>query len=175
MNAAFVGAFNVLGPAVAKRHLGGAAAWGVVLTATAIGDVCSGILMLRWRPVRMLRTASLAVFGFALPLLALAWPAPIAIVVAAGFAAGFTSEIFGVLWDTTYQQEIPRELLSRVTAYDALGSWVLMPVGFAVAGPAGAAVGTRATFLGAAALVAVPTALVFLSRDVRTLGRRPLS
>jgi predicted MFS family arabinose efflux permease len=172
VNAAFVGALNVLGPAVAKRHLGGATAWGIVLTATAIGDVCSGILMLRWRPARILRTASLAVFGLALPLLALAWPAPIAVVVAAAFAAGFTSEIFGVLWDTTYQQEIPRDLLSRVTAYDALGSWGLMPIGFAVAGPAGAAIGARATFLGAAALVLLPTALVFLSRDVRTLERR---
>jgi MFS family permease len=49
-----------------------------------------------------------------------------------------------------------------------------MPVGYAIAGPVGDAVGTRATFIGAAAFVVVATSLVFLSRDVRTLERREL-
>ena len=172
VNAVFVGALNVLGPDVAKRHLGGAAAWGIVLTATSVGLVCSGLLLLRWRPRRLLRTASLAVFGMALPLLALARPETLAVVVVAAFAAGFLTEIFGVLWDTTYQQEIPPDRISRVTAYDALGSWVLIPIGFAVVGPVAAAVGNRATLLGSASLVVAATALVFLSRDVRTLERR---
>ena len=47
-----------------------------------------------------------------------------------------------------------------------------MPLGFAVAGPVGAAVGNVPTFIGAAILVVVATALVLLSRDVRTLERR---
>ena len=77
------------------------------------------------------------------------------VVVVAAFVAGYLTEIFGVLWDTTYQQEIPHEKLSRLSAYDALGSWVLMPIGYAVAGPVAAAVGNRATFIGAAVLVVV--------------------
>jgi hypothetical protein len=172
VNAAFVGTLNVVGPTVAKHDLGGAAVWGVILMATSIGDVASGFLMLRWRPRRILLTATVAVFAFALPLLALAGPAPVAIIVAAAFASGFCSEIFGVLWDTTYQQEIPRNLLSRVSAYDALGSWVLMPVGFAVAGPVAAAMGNRPTLIGAAAIVVVATALTLGVHDVRTLERR---
>jgi hypothetical protein len=94
------------------------------------------------------------------------------VVIIAAFASGYLSEIFGVLWDTTYQQEIPPDKLSRLSAYDAIGSWALMPLGFAVAGPVGAAVGTRATFVGAGTIILVATALVFLSRDVRTLERR---
>ena len=172
VNAAFVGTLNVLGPTVARRALGGALAWGALAVATSIGDIASGFLMLNWRPRRILLTATLAVFAFALPLIALAGPAPLAVIVVASFAAGFCSEIFGVLWDTTYQQEIPRELLSRVSAYDALGSWALMPIGFAVAGPVAAAVGTRPTLIGAALLVIVPTALVLGVSDVRTLERR---
>jgi len=39
--------------------------------------------------------------------------------------------------------------------------------------PVAAAIGTRTTFLGAAVLVVVATALVLLSSDVRTLERRP--
>jgi MFS family permease len=171
VNAAYTGALLVLGPAVAKSHLGGPAAWAAVLVAMQVGLICSGLVLLRWRPQRILRTATLAVFGFALPLVALARPEALVVVLAAAFAAGVCSEIFGVLWDTTYQQEIPRNMLSRLSAYDALGSWVLMPVGFAVAGPVSSVVGTRATFLGSAALIVVATALTFLSRDVRTLER----
>jgi hypothetical protein len=88
------------------------------------------------------------------------------------FAAGFSVEIFGVLWDTSMQQEIPPEKLSRLYSYDALGSWVLMPVAYVVVGPIATAVGTRATLIGCAILVLGPTAAVLLSRDVRTLERR---
>jgi hypothetical protein len=171
VNAAESGAANVLGPTVAKQHLGGPAAWGAVLTAQSVGFVLCGVMMLRWRPRRILRTATFGVFGLALVMVALAIPAPLPIVIASAFATGFSIEIFGVLWDTAVQQEIPQEKLSRISSYDALGSWALMPVGFIVAGPVGAALGARATFLGAAALTIVATGLVLLSRDVRTLER----
>jgi hypothetical protein len=47
-----------------------------------------------------------------------------------------------------------------------------MPLGFIAAGPVAAAIGIRATFIAAAALTIGATALVLLSRDVRTLERR---
>jgi MFS family permease len=172
VNAAEAGAVNVLGPDVADRHLGGPAAWGVVLTAQSLGLVLCGLMMLRWRPRRILRSATFSVFGMVFVLGALGWPAPLAVVVAAAFLTGFCIEIFGVLWDTAVQQEIPQEKLSRISSYDALGSWVLLPIGFIVAGPVGAAVGSRTTFVGSAILVVVATGMVLLSRDVRTLERR---
>ncbi len=98
--------------------------------------------------------------------------APLPVVIACAFATGFSIEIFGVLWDTAVMQEIPQEKLSRISSYDALGSSGLMPVGFIVAGPVAAVVGTRATFVGAAVLTIVATALVFLSHEVRTLERK---
>jgi predicted MFS family arabinose efflux permease len=172
VNAVENGAVQIFGPAVAKSHLGGPAAWGAVLTATSIGLVLCGLLMLRWRPRRMLLVATLAVFPLVLPLLALAGPAPLLVVIGAAFVAGFSVEIFGVLWDTTMQQEIPLDKLSRLSAYDALGSLVLTPVALAALGPIGAAVGSRATLIGCAALTLAATAPVLLSRDVRTLERR---
>jgi predicted MFS family arabinose efflux permease len=162
----------VLGPAVANRHFHGAAGWAAVLVAIEAGVIVSGIVLLRWKPRRMLRTATFGAFGLALPLIALARPEPLVIVIVAAFASGYLTEIFGVLWDTTYQQEIPQDKLSRLSAYDAIGSWALMPLGFIVAGPVGTAVGTRATFIGGAIFVVVATGLVFLSRDVRMLERR---
>jgi MFS family permease len=175
VNAFESGALGVLGPQVAKADLGGPAAWGAVLTATSIGLVLSGMVMLRWRPRRILYVATLSVFPLAVPLLALARPAPLAVVVAAGFVGGFSIEIFGVLWDTTMQQEIPQEKLSRLTSYDALGSWALMPLALAVIGPVSAAIGTRATLLASAGLVVGATLLVLLSDDVRHLERRGAS
>jgi MFS family permease len=172
VNAVETGSVNVLGPAVAKKHLGGAGAWGGVLAAISLGLVLTGVVMLRWRPRRILRTATFGIFPMVLPLVALAWPAPLAVVIVAGFLAGAGVEVFGVLWDTAMQQEIPGEKLSRLSSYDALGSFVLTPVGLAVAGPLGAAIGLRTTFLGSAVLIVVATALVLVSGDVRTLERR---
>jgi len=173
VNAAETGALDVLGPAVAKKHLGGAGAYGGILSAFSLGLVLTGLVMLRWRPRRILRTATFSIFPMVLPLIALARPAPLALVVVCAFLAGVGIEVFGVLWDTAMQQEIPAQRLSRVSSYDALGSLVLVPVGLAVAGPVGAAVGLRASFIGSSVLIVGATALVLLSHDVRTLERRP--
>jgi hypothetical protein len=172
VNAAVAGTEAVLGPTVADDKLGGAAAWGAVLAAQSIGLVVCGVLMLRWRPRRILRVGTYSVFALALILIALAVPAPLPIVIASAFLTGFGIEIFGVLWDTAVMQEIPQEKLSRISSYDALGSWVLMPLGYIAAGPVAAAIGIRSTFIAAAALTIGATALVLLSRDVRTLERR---
>jgi MFS family permease len=172
VNAAGTGCTSVLGPVVAKSHLGGAAAWGSVLAADSIGLIVGGMTMLRLRPRRMLLSATLGIFLMPLFPLALAFPLPLAAVIASAFVAGFGTEVFGILWDTTMQQEIPAESLSRVSSYDALGSFALLPVGFAAAGAIAAAVGTRTTFFGAAVLITAATALVLLVRDVRTLQRR---
>ena len=56
------------------------------------------------------------------------------------------------LWFTVFQQEVSPEARSRVSSYDALGSLMMMPVGFAVAGPTAAAIGTAATLWGIFAL-----------------------
>jgi hypothetical protein len=90
---------------------------------------------------------------------------------AVAFAAGIGSEVFGLLWHTTMQQEIPAEKLSRVYSYDALGSIGLVPLGYALAGPAADAFGVRATLWGAAAIGIGVTLAVLFVRDVRTLER----
>jgi len=172
VNAAETGSMNVLGPAVAKEHFGGAAGWGAVLAADAIGLVCGGVAMLRFRPRRMLLWATLAIFLMPLVPLALAVPLVLPLVILSAFLAGAGVEVFGVLWETTMQQEIPGDRLSRVSSYDALGSFALIPLGFATAGAVAAAIGTRATFFGAAVLITGATALVLLIPSVRTLERQ---
>ena len=166
------GCFSVLGPVVADEELGGAKAWGAILTGWSAGLVAGGMIGLRFRPRRMLLAATLAILALPLPLLALGFPLSVLAIAAAAFVAGAGSEVFGLLWHTTMQQEIPAEKLSRVYSYDALGSIGLVPIGYVLAGPAAEAFGVRATLWGAAAIGVGVTLAVLLVHDVRTLERR---
>jgi MFS family permease len=172
VNTMQAGSMAVLGPVVAKEELGGARDWGLIAACLPIGMVAGGIVCLHLRPRRMLLTATLAILLMPAVLVALGFPLALPLIMAAAFVAGFGIEIFGVLWDTTMQQQIPDEMLSRLYAYDMVGSLALMPVGFAIAGPVAELIGVRATLWGAAAVVVAVTLPVLLVRDVRTLERR---
>jgi MFS family permease len=171
INAYAIGAFLVLGPFVAQKELGGAAAWGFILAAEALGMILAGIIALRYRPERPLLVATLAVLTMA-PLLALLGvAAPLLLILPAALLAGVGLELYGVFWDTTLQQHIPDEKLSRVSSYDVLGSFALIPVGVAVMGPISGAIGVADTLIGAALVVVVATLAVISVADVRNLRR----
>ena len=82
------------------------------------------------------------------------------------------TSILGVpLYQIVVQQHIPDEKLSRVSSYDVLGSFALIPVGVAVMGPISNAIGVAETLLGAAVVVVVATIAVISVPDVRNLRR----
>jgi MFS family permease len=171
LNACETGCVQVLGPGVAEDHLHGAAGWGSVLAAQGIGLVAGGLMMLRFRPRRLLLAATVGAL-ISLPLMvALAVPLALPAVVALSFTTGIGMEIFSVLWDTALQQEIPQDRLSRVVSYDFLGSIVLVPFGLAAAGPISAAIGVSTTFWLALAVNLTATLAVLLLHEVRTLRR----
>ena len=174
MNAAHSGASNVLGPTIAREELGGAAAWGFILSAEAAGLVAGGLLMLWLKPRRILLVGCSAMILLLPGLILLSIAAPVPLIAAAYLLAGVGIEIFGVFWDTSLQQNIPQEKLSRVYSYDALGSFVLIPLGLVVAGPLAEALGADETLWLAAGVVAVCVAGMLLVRDVRTLERKPV-
>jgi hypothetical protein len=60
-----------------------------------------------------------------------------------------------------------------VYSYDALGSFLAIPLGEVSAGPVARAIGTGPALLGAAGIVAVAVAGTLLSRQVRTLEHGP--
>ena len=69
------------------------------------------------------------------------------------------------------QQQIPQDRLSRVYSYDALGSFVCIPIGLSVAGPLSDVLGVTKTLVFAGLVTLVATGLVLLVHDVRTLRR----
>ena len=82
--------------------------------------------------------AALLPFGFKLP---------IPILVASMFISGLSTSVFALIWTHTLQEMVPGELLGRVYSIDALGSFVLLPIGFALAGWATDLFGAPTVFL----------------------------
>jgi hypothetical protein len=172
VNAVVQGTEGVLGPAISQEHFKGALGWGLILAAESAGLIMGGVILLRRQPAQILLVATFGVL-LTLPfLLGLAAPLPFVGVLVLGFVAGIGMETFGILWDTAMQQEIPADRLSRVYSYDALGSWALIPLGYAIAGPVAEVVGARATLMGAALLSLIATVAVLFVPEVRNLRRR---
>jgi len=166
---AWYGSFGVLGPVVARAHLGGPAAWGTITGAESFGLITGGLISLRFTPRRpmlfvVLSGASIAISPLALAML---WPLPA--ICAASFAIGTSMEIMMVQWTVALARNIQPEKLARVSSYDAFGSIMAMPVGAVLAGPIAAWAGVSVTQYGAAALIVAASALALIPRDIRTL------
>jgi MFS family permease len=166
---AWYGGFQILGPVVAKAHLGGPAAWGAITAAESVGLIVGGVVSLRFTPRRpMLFVAGIgAAIAISPASLAMLWPLPV--ICLASFGLGITMEIMMVQWTVALARNIPPDKLARVSSYDLLGSVMAMPVGALIAGPLAAAVGVSAVQYGAAALIIVASALALIPRDVRTM------
>ena len=164
-----LGPLFVLGPFVAQRSLGGASSWGVIVTCAGVGSLVGAAAALRFRPRRPLATG-FVLFGLcALEPALLAKPFPTA-VVAASAAVGFGGSAFGnALWFTALQERIPSESISRVSAYDWMGSIVFKPAGYALVGPLAAGLGTGSTLLLAASVIAAATVAVASRGSIRAV------
>jgi MFS family permease len=162
-----IGIIFVLGPLVAEEELGGAAAWGLILTGGAIGGLGGSLLALRVQPSRPVPVAFVFWSFGALPLFALVPPLP-ALAVAGANAFLSLGIVYGnALWETLQQREIPPARLSRVNAFDWMLSLIFMPVGQTLAGPLAESVGVDAVLVGAALLISVPCIAVLPLNGIR--------
>ncbi|GAA3809165.1 MFS transporter [Sphaerisporangium flaviroseum] len=166
---AWYGSFQVLGPAVAKAHLGGPAAWGAIASAEALGLVLGGLLSLRFTPRRPMLFVVCIGGTMAVSPLSLAMQWPLSVLCLAAVFLGVTMEMMIVQWSVALVRNVPADKLARVSAYDAFGSVMAMPLGALLAGPIAAQIGLSATQYGAAVLIVAVSALTLLSRDVRTM------
>ena len=168
-NGAQSAALNVLGPIVAEESMGGAKVWGAILAAQGVGLVFGGLVALRIHPARPLLLGGGGAGLRVPPVVMLALEAPWQVIALAALFTGLGLELFSVFWDVSLQGHVPNELLSRVSAWDALGSLVLMPAAYAVVGPASEVFGVTATLWGCAAIAAVAILGRLVSREVREL------
>ena len=161
---ALIGPIDVLTPFAVREQLGGGAAeYGILLTAFGVGAAV-GALGISWRrlPRRYLSWMLLGWGLGALPVAAIGLVHELWIMVIAMVVVGVTSGIGDVIWGTLLQRRVPDELRGRVSSLDWFVSLGLLPLSFALAGPAGEAFGITAVFIGAALVPAIvgPVALV---------------
>ena len=165
---AWYGAFSVLGPVVAREHLGGPAAWGAITAADAFGLIAGGLAALRFTPRRPMLFVVLTGGAIAISPLSLAMVLPLPAICLASFGLGVFIEMMMVQWTVTMARNIPPDKLARVSSYDVLGSVMAMPAGALIAGPLGAAIGASSAQYAAAAVIVVASALALIPREIRT-------
>ena len=162
----FGSSWAVLGPYVVKQHYNGALSWGFIGGASGVGAVIGGLVALRARPRRIVLASCLWAVPYGIPTLALGLLLPLPVVVAAAFVQGFGLALHLTLWFTAFQQQVPDSARSRVSSYDSLGSFILIPLGSAAAGPVAAGIGARPTLIAAGALALMSNVLIFAMRPI---------
>ncbi|HET9973174.1 MAG TPA: MFS transporter [Streptosporangiaceae bacterium] len=166
---AWYGAFSVLGPVVAREHLGGPAAWGAITAADALGLIAGGAAALRFTPRRPMLFVVVIGGAIAISPLSLAMVLPLPAVCVASFGLGVFVEMMMVQWTVAMARNIPPDMLARVSSYDVLGSVMTMPAGALIAGPLGTAIGISHAQYAAAAAIVIASVLALIPRDIRTM------
>jgi predicted MFS family arabinose efflux permease len=154
--------FFVLGPYIAKHDLGGAGAWGTVVTGEGIGSLVGALVGLRLRPSRPWVVVG-AIFALtSVQSILLAAHVSFVVLAVAAVIAGFSFSLGSVIFETGVQHAIEPDKLSRVSAYSWMCAMVFLPLGYALAGPIADAVGMSA-YLSFGAVWIVATTLVVYS------------
>ncbi len=173
LNSLVFAPFFVFGPTVSADSLGGPAAWATILAALGAGEVLGAIVAMAWNPNRPLLVATLAIGMWAVPLLLLATLAPVGLIAAGAAAAGASLAIFGALWETILQTRTPISLRSRLSSYDLLGSFALIPLGYMLGSLEQELFGAGPGLIAAAAVIAVATFAVIAVPSVREMRSAP--
>ena len=159
----------VLGPTIAQDAYAWTALFGIVTTLFGLGALAGGLAGLHWRPRRPMRAGFLGLLGWPALLVAFGAGAPAALVMPLAIATGMGFALFDVWWNTAMAERIPAHALSRVSSYDWMGSLVLLPVGFLVAGPVAEATSAGAVLVAGGILTLALLAVGLVPRQTRTL------
>lgn len=170
LNAIHSGAMGVVAPVVAQDTIG-RQAYGWVLSAEAVGFVAMTALLLRFRLERPLLLGMLGIGLVGLPMVLLGLDPALVLIILAAVAAGMGAELFGMGWNLAMQEHVPPDTLSRAYSYDALGSFVAMPIGQLTWAPLGHWLGMQQLLVVSGVAYLAVTLAVLASPQVRGLRR----
>lgn len=117
-------------------------------SAFSVGYILSALILGQFKRLRrrgLLGYLPILVNGLILLMFGLKFPIPA--LVFGMFVYGFSMNVFGLIWNNTLQEMVSNEKLGRVYSIDALGSFILLPIGFALAGWGTDLVGAPTVFL----------------------------
>jgi MFS family permease len=165
------GPWQTLGATVSIEQYDTRATYGIAVSAMGAGTVLGALIGFRWRPRHPMRTGMLLALPWpvSFAIFALGLPVPALLVIFT--AAGTCVALFGIWWETALAERVPPHVLSRVTAYDWMGSLALLPLGYVLAGPLGERLGATEVLIGGSTIALVAMTCALAVPDVRALRR----
>jgi MFS family permease len=154
----------LLGPVMGRAYLGGAAVWGAIMAVQGAGAIVAGLGSLGRRPRRPMVVATVGTFCYALPDIPMALRATAPWVAAAAFGCGAGAALSSTFFGTALQQQVPPDLLARVSSLTLFPAYGVGVIGYAIDGPLAGRFGASAVFgvgavyglLSSAAVLALP-------------------
>ena len=165
---------NVLGPLIALEHFNGAKSWSFVITAESAGLVVGSIIAIKVKPKYPMRFLMLSSFSITFYIWSMAKPQSLLMIAFGAFLFGITLDLWGTLWYTALQRKVPRDSLSRVSAFDGMGSMMFRPVGLAIAAPLSILFGIENVLEIFAGITVVAIILPLLNSEVRNMSYEDL-
>jgi MFS family permease len=165
------GPWTTLGPTIAEDEYGSTGVFGLLAAALGAGTVLGALLGFRWRPLHPMRIGFLCCLPWPAVTVAFAVGAPLLLLVPLFVVAGIGLSLFGIWWETALAERVPPHTLSRVSAYDWMGSLALLPLGYVLAGPLGDALGFALVLGVGSALATLVLAAGLAVRETWTLRR----
>jgi MFS family permease len=161
---------SVLGPLIALEHFNGPKSWSLVITAESAGLIVGALIALKIKPKYPMRFLMLSSFTITFYIWTMAKPQSLALIAFGAFLFGITLDLWGTLWSTALQRKVPRDSLSRVSSFDAMGSMIFKPVGLAIAAPLSVLFGIDNFLLILAGITAVAILLPLFDPTVRNMS-----
>ena len=165
---------NVLGPLIALEHFNGAKSWSFVISAESAGLIVGSLIAIKVKPKYPMRFLMISSFTITFYIWSLAKPQSLLMIAFGAFLFGITLDLWGTLWSTALQRKVPRDSLSRVSAFDAMGSMMFRPVGLAIAAPLSTLVGIENFLQILAAITVVAIVVPLLHPQVRNMSYEDL-
>ena len=166
---------NVLGPLIALEHFNGPKSWSFVISAESAGLIVGSIIAIKVKPKYPLRFLMLSSFTITFYIWSLAKPQSLLMIAFGAFLFGITLDLWGTLWSTALQRKVPRDSLSRVSSFDAMGSMMFRPVGLAIAAPLSTLFGIENFLQILAAITVVAIIVPLLDPQVRNMSYEDMS
>jgi predicted MFS family arabinose efflux permease len=169
----FIAPWFVFLPVITGQRYSGVPAYAVCLSCYGIGAIAGNVAASRYRGRRPGLVGLPAIGLLALIMVALALPTPLWLLAAAHFVGGFGIDVFGVLWNTAVQREIPDNLLGRVMSFDLLTTKVATPIAYVIIAPIAAVVGREPVLVLGALACVLPFLPLLALPSVRALSGPP--
>lgn len=157
---------SVLGPLLAIKKFHGASSWASIIATEFVGYLVGSLIAIKIRPKYPMRFLLLGTYAICGYLVALAFSNSVWLIAIFAFFFGVNFDLWGAIWSTALQKEVPKESLSRVSAFDGMGTLLTRPIGVALAAPLASAIGLKSTFLWMAALSALVITAMLASPTV---------